>query len=114
MRLVDSTADGDSYLHFIAADEARHERAYRAMMKGILERDTVGALEALRDSLGRVAMPAKTMTDGRDRRLFQHFADVGRRLGVYGLRDYADNVEGFVEELGLESLEGINGEGARY
>ena len=98
----------------IAADEARHERVYRAMMKGILERDPEGALEALRDSLGRVAMPAKTMSDGTSRRLFQHFADTGRRLGVYDLRDYADNVEGFVNELDLASMEGLSGAVGRY
>ncbi len=91
----------------IAADEARHERVYRAMMKGILDREPDGALEALRDTLGRVTMPAKTMSDGTSRRLFQNFADVGRRLGVYGLRDYADNVEGFVAELRLETLGGL-------
>jgi len=97
----------------IAADEARHERVYRAMMKGILDRDPGGALEALRDTLGRVAMPAKTMTDGRSRQLFAKFADVGRRLGVYGLRDYADNVQGFVDELSLDRLEGLSGEAAQ-
>ncbi len=99
----------------IAADEARHERVYRAMMKGILERDPEGALEALRDTLGRVAMPAKTMADGKSRHLFQHFAHVGQRIGVYGLRDYADNVEGFVEELRLDGLEGLpEGDAARH
>jgi hypothetical protein len=59
-------------------------------------------------------MPARTMTDGSDRQLFQHFADVGRRLGVYGLRDYADNVEGFVAELGLGTLGGLEGQAARH
>jgi acyl-[acyl-carrier-protein] desaturase len=98
----------------IAADEARHERVYRAMMKGILEHQPAEALEALRDSLGHVAMPAKTMSDGKSRRLFQHFADTGRRLGVYDLRDYADNVEGFVTELHLDTLEGLAGDAARH
>ncbi len=98
----------------IAADEARHERAYRAMMRGILERDPAGALQAMRDSLGRVAMPAKTMSDGKSRRLFQHFSDVGRRLGVYDLRDYADNVDGFVNELNLKTLEGLSGDAAKH
>lgn len=97
----------------IAADEARHERVYRAMMKGILDRDPGGALDALRDTLGGVAMPARTMSDGRSRRLFQQFADVGSRLGVYDLRDYADNVEGFVDELGLETLPALDGVASR-
>ncbi len=91
----------------IAADEARHERAYRAMMHGIIERDSTGAMEALRDTLGRVAMPAKTMSDGVSRKLFQHFSDVGRRIGVYDLRDYADNVEGFIRESSLETMGGL-------
>ena len=98
----------------VAADEARHERAYRAMMKGVLDRDPDGALEALRYSLGHVAMPAKTMSDGRSRRLFEQFAVVGQRLGVYGLRDYANNVDGFVQELGLETLDGLEAGSAQF
>lgn len=97
----------------IAADEARHERVYRAMMAAILERHPDGALDALRDTLGRVAMPAKNMSDGVSRRLFQQFADVGRRIGVYDLNDYADNVEGFISYLGLGTLSGLSGEAAR-
>lgn len=99
---------------FIAADEARHERVYRKMMEGIVESDPEGALGALRAALGRVVMPAKNMSDGVTRQLFEKFADVGRKLGIYGLRDYADNVAGFVEELGLETLEGISSEAARH
>jgi acyl-[acyl-carrier-protein] desaturase len=98
----------------IAADEARHERAYRAMMKGIVERDPEGAFDALRHTLGRVAMPAKTMSDGHSRHLFQHFADVGRRLGVYDLRDYADNVEGLIDELALATVPDLRGEAAQF
>ncbi len=49
------------------------------------------------------------LTDGKSRRLFQNFADLGRRIGVYGLRDDADNVEGFVAELQLETLGGLGG-----
>ena len=97
---------------FIAADEARHERVYRGMMQGIMGRDPEGALAALRDTLGRVAMPAKNMTDGRSRTLFQDFAAVGQRIGVYGLRDYADNVQGFVDELGLDTLSGLSAQAA--
>ena len=97
----------------IAADEARHERVYRAMLKGIVERDPEGAFDALRDTLGRVAMPAKTMSDGHSRRLFQHFADVGRRIGVYDLRDYADNVEGLIDQLGLDGISGLGGAAAQ-
>ena len=84
------------------------------MMFGILERDPTGAMEALRDTLGRVAMPAKTMSDGVSRKLFQHFSDIGRRIGVYDLRDYAENVEGFVQEAGLETLGDLCPEAERH
>ena len=46
--------------------------------------------------------------------LFQHFADVGQRIGVYGLRDYANNVEGFIGELELEQLGGLDGDAAQH
>jgi acyl-[acyl-carrier-protein] desaturase len=98
----------------IAADEARHERVYRGMMRGIVECDPEGALEAMRDTLGRIAMPAKNMSDGRSRTLFRDFAAIGQRIGVYGLRDYADNVEGFVSELGLDRLGDLSGDGPRH
>ena len=98
----------------IAADEARHERVYRSIMVAIVDRDPEGALLALRDTMGHVAMPAARMSDGSSRRLFQRFADVGRRLGVYDLNDYADNLDGFIGELGLETLGGLDGEAARH
>jgi acyl-[acyl-carrier-protein] desaturase len=98
----------------IASDEARHERVYRAILKRALELDPAGVLEALRHVLGRVVMPARTMSDGSGRGLFQRFADVGRRAGVYGFGDYADNVEGLVADLGLGALAGLRGEAARH
>lgn len=103
---------GGATLHricgLVAADEARHERAYATVMTAVVERDPAGALEALEDTLGHpVAMPAKTMTDGHDRRLFGHFADVGQRIGVYTLSDYADNLEQLIATLGLADLKAL-------
>lgn len=98
----------------IAADEARHERVYRKVMAGILEADPQGALEALNETLGVVTMPAKHMSDGVTRQLFQKFTEVGARLGVYGMRDYAENVEGFIKDLDLETRCGLVGDANRY
>jgi acyl-[acyl-carrier-protein] desaturase len=92
----------------VAADEARHERAYVSLLRETVRRDPIGALEALDDTLGHgVVMPAREMTDGHDRRLFAHFADVGQRLGVYTHQDYADNLAQLVETLGLATLTGL-------
>ena len=60
-----------------------------------------------------IVMPARTMTDGRDRNLFGHFADVGHRVGVYTLADYAANMTQLIAGLGLVNLQGISGEAAR-
>jgi acyl-[acyl-carrier-protein] desaturase len=95
----------------VAADEARHERTYVAVLRDIVARDPVGALEALEDTLCHsIAMPARTMSDGHDRRLFSHFADVGQRLGVYTLTDYAENLTQLVATLGLASMTGLPAE----
>jgi acyl-[acyl-carrier-protein] desaturase len=36
-----------------------------------------------------ISMPGANMTDGQDPRLFDHFAAVAQRTGVYTSRDYA-------------------------
>jgi acyl-[acyl-carrier-protein] desaturase len=89
----------------VAADEARHERVYVSLLREVVRRDPVDALGALHETLGHsVAMPARTMTDGHDARLFTHFADVGQRIGVYTLSDYADNLTQLIDTLGLADL----------
>jgi acyl-[acyl-carrier-protein] desaturase len=97
----------------IAADEARHERVYRHVLFGVLERDPEGGLDALRDVIGRVAMPARLMGSDGGPSLFRRFAAVGAKLGVYSLRDYADNVEGLLEEAGIAHMGSLGPEGAR-
>ncbi len=92
----------------VAADEARHERAYVSVLREVVRRDPDGALEALEATLGRtVVMPARRMTDGEDRDLFSHFADVGQRIGVYTHGDYVENLSQLLEALGLSALSGL-------
>lgn len=92
----------------IASDEARHERAYVSVLRELVAADPDGALEALEETLcGIVVMPARTMTDGVDRNLFGHFADVGQRLGVYTYADYAENLRQLLETLGLPRMSGL-------
>ena len=92
----------------VAADEARHERAYATVLKEVVRCDPVGALEALEETFCRaMVMPARNMTDGRDSQLFAHFAHVGRSIGVYTHADYAENLAQLIVTLGLPSLEGL-------
>jgi acyl-[acyl-carrier-protein] desaturase len=109
-------AVGSSQLHricgVVAADEARHERVYVSLLREVVKRDPEGAVESLVETLGRaIVMPARAMTDGHDRRLFAHFAEVGQRLGVYTIEDYVENLEQLITVLGLEVLS-LSGEAA--
>jgi acyl-[acyl-carrier-protein] desaturase len=74
----------------IAAEETRHEVFYTKIVAELFERDPEGALLAYRKTLGRlIAMPGSLMADGRDPDLFDHYAEVTQRTGVYTSRDYA-------------------------
>jgi acyl-[acyl-carrier-protein] desaturase len=89
----------------IASDEARHEAFYTRAMAQVLELDPAGGILAIRSMLRRlVAMPGRLMADGRDPDLFDHFASVAQRVGVYTLRDYASTIEHFVETWNIAGL----------
>jgi acyl-[acyl-carrier-protein] desaturase len=74
----------------IAADETRHEVFYTKIVAELFERDPEATLFAYRSMLRRlIAMPGSRMTDGSDKNLFDHYAAVAQRTGVYTSRDYA-------------------------
>ena len=82
----------------IAGDEARHEAFYTTMMGRVLDEDPAGGLTVIMQLFRRViAMPGRLMYDGKDPDLFDHFAAVAQRLGVYTVEDYAGIVEHLVE-----------------
>ncbi|MDB5297969.1 MAG: desA1 [Phycisphaerales bacterium] len=81
----------------IAGDEARHESFYTQTMGKVLDDDPAGGLISVMSIFRRViAMPGRLMYDGKDPDLFDHFAAVAQRLGVYTVDDYADIVEHLV------------------
>lgn len=97
----------------IAGDEARHETFYTRMMGAVLQQDPAGGVITCGNLLRRViAMPGKLMYDGKDPDLFDHFASVAQRLGVYTVADYADIVRHLVETWDIASLE-VSGKAAR-
>ncbi|MCC5828890.1 MAG: acyl-ACP desaturase [Phycisphaeraceae bacterium] len=74
----------------IAGDEARHEKFYTTIMGAVMEQDPAGGTLATAGMLQRaIAMPGQMMFDGRDPDLFDHFAAVAQRLGVYTVLDYS-------------------------
>ena len=75
----------------IAGDETRHETFYTRVVGQLMERDPEGGVLAYRAVLkGMVAMPGRLMFDGKDRDLYDHFAAVTQRIGVYTILDYAE------------------------
>lgn len=87
----------------IAADETRHEVFYTRVVSELFERDPDGALLAYRALLrGLVTMPGSRMNDGRDPNLFDHFAAVAQRTGVYTSMDYASIIAHLNAAWGLE------------
>src|SRR2546423_5946370 len=72
----------------IAGDEARHEAFYTRMMGHVMDQDPEGGILTFRAMMRRViVMPGQLMFDGTDAALFDHFATVAQRTGIYTVRD---------------------------
>lgn len=81
----------------IAGDEARHETFYTRMKSEVLDQDPAGGILAFRAMIRAViAMPGRLMADGGEPDLFDRFAIVAQRLGVYTVRDYASIIQHLV------------------
>jgi acyl-[acyl-carrier protein] desaturase len=89
-------------LSHVAKDEARHYAFYRSVFELILERDPNGALHSASFILPAIDMPGVTMPG------FKELADVIRRAGIYGPRDYLRIVQEQIRYWRIESLQGLN------
>jgi acyl-[acyl-carrier-protein] desaturase len=82
----------------IAGDESRHEAFYTRMTGKIMDLDPEGGIMAFRRMIRSViAMPGRLMYDGKDPDLFEHFAVVAQKTGVYTVYDYAAILEHLVK-----------------
>ncbi len=114
-------ADGDSYLakicQRIAGDESRHEVFYTRMMGRVFDLDPAGAMLAFRSMMRTIiAMPGRLMYDGKDPDLFDHFAIIAQRTGVYTVRDYASIIEHLVKtwDIAGRSVTGLAAKAQEY
>jgi acyl-[acyl-carrier-protein] desaturase len=108
-------AQGDAVLAricgIIAADEARHARAYMAFIKKFFEIDPSETMLAFEDMMRKkIVMPAHFLRElginiGQT---FGHFTDAAQRLGVYTAQDYAEILESLVKAWDIESMSGLN------
>ena len=91
-----------SILSQVAKEEARHYTFYRTVFGEILKRDPDQALHSASFILPAIDMPGVTMPG------FRELADVIRRAGIYGPRDYLRIVQEQIRYWRIESLEGLN------
>jgi acyl-[acyl-carrier-protein] desaturase len=86
----------------VATEEARHFSFYRLIFEEILERDPDQALISAAHILPSIDMPGHTIPGFRD------IADVIRRAGIYGPRDYLRIVQEQIRYWKIETLKGLN------
>lgn len=86
----------------ITADEAKHFTFYRNVFKEIFNLDPNNALLSAVDIMPSIDMPGFSMPNFRD------MADVVRRVGIYGPRDYKKIVEEAIKFWEIETLIGLN------
>lgn len=92
-------------LNRVAAEEARHFVFYRGVFQAVLDRDPNGALAAFAHVITHMDMPGVSMPR------FGEFAEVVRRLGVYGPEQFLGIVEDHIKAWGIEGLRGLTPEG---
>jgi len=93
----------------IAGDEARHENAYKSFMSKIFEIDPNGALKSFEQMMRKqIVMPAVLMADGaKNPNIFNDFAAITQKIGVYTTWDYASIIEHLVSLWKIETLTGL-------
>lgn len=91
----------------VAKEEARHYAFYRAIFEEVLKRDPNRALESAAEVMPSIDMPGVNMPN------FNTMADVVRRAGIYGPRDYMKIVQEQIRYWAIDAVEGLNERGKR-
>jgi acyl-[acyl-carrier-protein] desaturase len=86
----------------VATEEARHFNFYRTVVKEVLARDPNRGLQSASLVMPAIDMPGVSMPS------FQELADVVRRVGIYGLRDYIEIVKEQIKFWGIELMTGLD------
>ena len=86
----------------VAKEEARHYVFYRAIFEKVLQRDPNRALVSAAELMPSIDMPGVNMPH------FREMADVIRRAGIYGPRDYLKIVEELIRFWAIDKIDGLN------
>lgn len=100
----------------VAADEARHARAYKHFVSKLLECDPSGIVLAFEYMMKRkIVMPAHLLREsgGRMGELFEHFANAAQRLGVYTSEDYVEILQNLLKEWKIDAITDLNDQAER-
>jgi len=95
----------------IAADEARHAKAYKSFVTKIFEIDPSEMMLAFELMMRRkIVMPAHFLRQQGEKSgtAYAHLSDADQRLGVDTSMDYADVLACLIKEWKIESMSGIN------
>lgn len=91
----------------VAKEEARHYVFYRTIFAEVLKRDPDTALESAALVMPAIDMPGINMPH------FREMADVIRRSGIYGPRDYLKIVEELIKFWKIEKITGLKESGQK-
>ena len=91
----------------VAKEEARHYAFYREIFKEVLARDPNRALESASKVMPAIDMPGVKIPH------FREIADVVRRAGIYGPRDYLRIVEEQIRYWAIEHFTDLKESGKR-
>lgn len=94
----------------IAADEARHAKAYKSFVTKIFEIDASEMMLAFEDMMRkRIVMPAHFLRQAGETigKTFAHFSDAAQRIGVYTSLDYSHILESLIQEWNIANLSSL-------
>ncbi len=100
----------------IAADEARHARAYKSFVSGIFELDPSEMMVAFEYMMRRkIVMPAHFLRQQGETigTAYSHFSDAAQRLGVYTSWDYTDILESLLVDWNIGNIKDLNDKGEK-
>ncbi len=95
----------------IAADEARHAKAYKHFVERIFELDPSEMMLAFEDMMRKkIVMPAHMMRESGQKagELWGHFSDAAQRCMVYTAQDYIDILKDLLEHWKIEHVSNLN------
>lgn len=95
----------------IAADEARHAKAYKSFITKIFEIDPSEMMLAFEDMMRKkIVMPAHFIRQSGEKigATFTHFSDAAQRLGIYTSIDYTEILESLIKEWNIAKIGNIN------